>query len=149
MRFLIGKCFTLLSAFVIAGYIIAFRDDWDVSPATGYFRTAAIYWLLLDVNWLFFETLLGSYVNLRWLSPFVFAWLVFNIASTAQPMELLPAFYRVGYAAPNHNALMLLIRAWSGCGSGWGVALQVLLAWWIVGSITSVFGIRKRCLDAA
>ncbi|CAK1365425.1 uncharacterized protein RHO25_010246 [Cercospora beticola] len=92
IRFLIGKCFTLLSAFVIAGYIITFRDNWDVSPAAGFFRTAAIYWLLLDVNWLFFETLLGSYVDMRWLSPFIFAWLVFNIASTAQPMELIPAF---------------------------------------------------------
>ncbi|PPJ52266.1 hypothetical protein CBER1_10591 [Cercospora berteroae] len=105
IRFLIGKCFTLLSAFVIAGYIITFRDNWDVSPAAGFFRTAAIYWLLLDVNRLFFETLLGSYVDMRWLSPFIFAWLVFNIASTAQPMELIPAFYRVGYAAPNHSAL--------------------------------------------
>ncbi|EKG09632.1 protein of unknown function DUF3533 [Macrophomina phaseolina MS6] len=148
LRSAVGMVYSCLCALVVAGYTFAFREDWGVDVAAAFFQTWALFWLHLEVNWLLFDALVGSYVSMRFVSPFVFTWLVINLASTSWPLELMPRWYRVSYALPARQTWVLLVRAWSGCGGETRVALLVLFTWWVAGLAASGLGVRKRCLEA-
>ncbi|KAI8312015.1 hypothetical protein K4K61_011133 [Colletotrichum sp. SAR11_59] len=147
MRFGIGKIYGFLTALTASGYLWAFRESWDVGSFQ-FGKTLLVFWLYMDVQWQVLESFVGSFVPMQFMPFFVLTWIITNIASTVAPFELMPGFYRIGYALPAHEAYSMMVLAWSGCADQTRVALPVLCAWWIAGHVLAVFSIRKRCADA-
>ncbi|CAH0043550.1 unnamed protein product [Clonostachys solani] len=147
-RFCIGKIYTLISGLCMSAFIYAFRDSWAIGGAV-FCKSWMLYWLLMDINWQVMETLIACYIPMQFSPFFVFPWIITNVASTVFPYEVMPAWYKIGYALPSSGVYTLLIHIWSGCGNQLGVALPVLFVWWALGHVTSVFAVRKRCADSA
>ncbi|KAK7213944.1 hypothetical protein V2G26_021122 [Clonostachys chloroleuca] len=129
-------------------YIYAYRESWNVDGAV-FCKSWMLYWLLMDIHWQVMETLIACYIPMQFSPFFVFPWIITNVASTVFPYEIMPAWYKIGYALPSSGVYTLNIHIWSGCGSQLGVALPALFVWWALGHITSVFAVRKRCSDSA
>jgi hypothetical protein len=147
-RLIAFKIFNFFASLATAGYIWAFRENWDVSGRQ-FVETWMIYWLLMDINWAIIDTLLITLIPPAYFPFFILTWILTNIASCVFPFELSPGFYRLGYAFPAHQAYILLAGVWSGCHLNSRVTFPVLFAWWFVGHITSAISIRHRCLRAA
>ncbi|TEA20078.1 hypothetical protein C8034_v008790 [Colletotrichum sidae] len=148
LRFGVGKLYGLLTALTVSGYLWAFRESWAVGGAE-FGANLLVFWLFMDVQWQVLEGLVGSFVPMQYMPFFVLTWIIANIASTVAPFELMPAFYRLGYALPAREAYSMMVLAWSGCADQTRVALPVLFAWLVAGHVLVVFSIRKRCADAA
>ncbi|KAF6790760.1 nitrosoguanidine resistance protein [Colletotrichum sojae] len=148
LRFGIAKIYAFLTALTVTGYLWAFRESWGVGGSE-FGLTLLVFWLYMDVQWQVLESLIASFVPMHF-SPFFFlTWIIVNIASVVTPLELMPGFYRLGYALPAREAYSLMVLAWSGCGAGQTrIALPVLFSWWVGGQVLAVFSIRKRCADA-
>ncbi|KUI71774.1 Nitrosoguanidine resistance protein SNG1 [Cytospora mali] len=147
IRFVTGKIYAIFAGLAVAGYIWAFREDWDVS-AGQFFETWLVYILFLDINWQVYDSLLGSYIPLAWISLFIITWILVNLASCDLPMELQAGWYRVGWAFPAHSTWLLLVQVWSGCANRDYQALPILFSWWVVGHAVTPISTRKRCVDA-
>ncbi|KAM5349206.1 hypothetical protein ACJ41O_009029 [Fusarium nematophilum] len=145
-RFLAGKLYSFVSGLVSVGYIWAFREDWNIGAAA-FFKTWMLFWFLMDINWQVMETFIASYVPISYTPFFVFTWIITNVASAVFPYEVVPGFYRIGYALPSREAYSILVQIWSGCANELHIALPVLFAWWLVGHVTAFFSVRKRCLE--
>lgn len=146
-RFVIGKTFSCLFAIALTGYTWAFRENWGVT-GTQFAETWLLMWLFVEVNWMVFESLIGSFLPMMFAPFFVLTWVLTNVASTIAPFELSAGWYRVGYALPAHEAYSLLVQIWSHCADQTKIAIPVLLAYWVLGHITAAISIRKRCIDA-
>lgn len=140
--------FTLLSGLVISGVIYAFREAWPLSPGQ-FMETWMCFWFYCNICYVVMDSVVGTVVPLRWVSFFIFAFVIVNITSTLFPFALSPDFYHWGYALPGHNVWLLLIEIWtSGCISKLDVALPVLFAWWTVGHATSALAVIRKCNKA-
>ncbi|RSL42034.1 hypothetical protein CEP53_012409 [Fusarium sp. AF-6] len=148
MRFITGKIFSMLFAVVVTGYIWAFREDWGVNG--GHWALSWLtFWLFMDTNFQVLESTINSFVPMALTPFFLLTWFMVNVSACIFPFELMAGFYRIGYAFPAHSLWIVLIQVWSGCGNYLHIGLPVLFAWWVVGHVTAVFSIRKRCLAAA
>ncbi|CAH0021815.1 unnamed protein product [Clonostachys rhizophaga] len=147
-RFCTGKIYTLISGLSMSAYIYAYRESWDIDGAV-FCKSWMLYWLLMDIHWQVMETLIACYIPMQFSPFFVFPWIITNVSSTVFPYEIMPAWYKIGYALPSSGVYTLMIHIWSGCGSQLRVALPVLFVWWALGHVTSVFAVRKRCSDSA
>ncbi|RSM06586.1 hypothetical protein CEP52_005643 [Fusarium oligoseptatum] len=148
MRFITGKIFSMLFAVVVTGYIWAFREDWGVNG--GHWALSWLtFWLFMDTNFQVLESTINSFVPMALTPFFLLTWFMVNVSACIFPFELMAGFYRIGYAFPAHSLWIVLIDVWSGCGNYLHIGLPVLFAWWVVGHVTAVFSIRKRCLAAA
>ncbi|KAF9880839.1 hypothetical protein CkaCkLH20_01881 [Colletotrichum karsti] len=147
LRFGIGKIYGFLTALTVTGYLWAFRETWDVHSFE-FGKTLLVFWLYMDVQWQVLEGFVGSFVPMQFMPFFVLTWIITNISSTVAPFELMPGFYKIGYALPAHEAYSMMVLAWSGCADQTRVALPVLFAWLVAGHVLVVFSIRKRCADA-
>ncbi|KPM41499.1 hypothetical protein AK830_g5105 [Neonectria ditissima] len=147
IRFAIGKIYSFVGALVTAGYLWAFREDWNVGGRE-FVLTWMVMWLHTEVNWVLMESLIASYIPLQFISLFVVSWVMVNVASSIFAFELSPGWYRVGYALPAHETYDMLVYVWSGCANPMRVALPIMFTWLVVGHIMAWFSIRKRCLDA-
>ena len=145
MRFVTGKIFSMLFAVVVSGYIWAFREDWAV-PDGGWALMWLTFWLFMDANFQVLESCIGSFVPMQFTPLFLLTWFIVNVSSCIFPFELSAGFYRIGYVFPAHAMWIILIDVWSGCGNSLHIGLPILFSWWLVGHVTAVFSIRKRCL---
>ncbi|KAF4943304.1 hypothetical protein FSARC_14952 [Fusarium sarcochroum] len=146
IRLFLNKVFGLASGLAMAGYIWAFRESWEVSTGQ-FFQTWMCLWLFMDINFQVVDTFIEVLIPMRYWAYFFLSWIIINVTSTVWPFELSSSFYRLGYALPAHNIWTLLMTIWSrGCRNQNKVALPVLLAWWVIGHITSAWSARKRCL---
>lgn len=144
-RLLGSTIFTFFSGLVISGVIYAFRESWPLSPSQ-FAETWMCFWFYSNICYVVMDSVVGTVVPLRWVSFFIFAFVIVNITSTLFPFQLSPDFYHWGYALPGHNVWLLLIEIWtSGCISKLDVALPVLFAWWVVGHATSMLAVIRKC----
>nr|CAG8993139.1 Unknown function [Thelonectria discophora] len=146
-RFAIGKAYTCLSGLIMAAYIWAFRESWAVT-GSDFGKSWMLFWFLMDIQYQVIESIVGSFLPIAFTPFFVFTWIITNVASTVFPFEIMPVWYRVGYALPSREAYSLMVQIWSGCGGQTKVALPVMFSWWVVGHVTAVFSVRKRVADA-
>ena len=147
-RLALSKMHTLLSGLITASYVYAFRENWDLTVVQ-FCETWMCYWLYMEVTYLIMDTIVVAVVPLRFASFFVITWVILSITSTIYPFELNPGFYHWAWALPAHNVWRLILEVWSqGCKSQKAVAIPVLLVWWIVGSLTSAWSLRRKCIIA-
>jgi hypothetical protein len=74
------------------------------------------------------------------------AWVVLNVSSTVQPLELDAGFFKWMYALPAHEVFEILVDIWSGgCNPQLYHALPILFAWWIVLTPLAMLGVLRRC----
>ncbi|KAH6896736.1 hypothetical protein B0T10DRAFT_583346 [Thelonectria olida] len=146
-RFCLSKIYTCLSGITMAGYIWAFKETWGVT-GSDFAKSWMLFWFLMDTQYQVMESIVGSFLPIAFTPFFVFTWIITNVASTVFPLEIMPGWYRVGYALPSHEAYSLMVQIWSGCADQTRVALPVMFSWWIIGHVTAVFSVRKRCSDA-
>ncbi|KAL4734837.1 hypothetical protein BDV11DRAFT_197345 [Aspergillus similis] len=94
LRFIISVCYTLIAALVMAGYIWAFRESWDVSSGQFALTWMAI-WLAMHVHFLFID-FATSLILMPFVPFFILTWIILIVSSTIGPFELSPGFYRIG-----------------------------------------------------
>ncbi|KAI9372865.1 hypothetical protein BJX61DRAFT_533627 [Aspergillus egyptiacus] len=139
--------FTLVGSLCMTGYIWGFKESWNVN-ANQFVLSWIILWLFMHINSLVFDTL-SAFVPIKFMPFCVLTWAIMNISSTVSPLELSPAFYRLGYALPAYEAYQVLGQIWSdGCNNQLHRALPILFAWWVVGIVTAIYGIFYRCEKA-
>ncbi|KAF7543404.1 hypothetical protein G7Z17_g10761 [Cylindrodendrum hubeiense] len=145
-RLVISKFYTLFCAVGMTGYIWAFREDWGVNGQQ-FGQTWMCLWLYMEINYLLLDTMLDPVIPMKFFPFFLLTWIIINVASTIYPFVLSAGFYRWGYALPAHNTWTLLMEVWSGgCKLQNEVALPVLLAWWVLGHVSSAWSVRNRCI---
>ncbi|CAK7241320.1 MAG: hypothetical protein STHCBS139747_002781 [Sporothrix thermara] len=146
LRFTIGKCYTFVGSLAFAGYLWAFRENWDVDGRK-FVLTWMVMWLDLEVNWVIMESLIASYIPLAFVAVFVVSWVMVNVASAVFPFVLSAGWFRWGYMLPAHETYVTLIYVWSGCASPLRYSLPIMFSWLVLGHVTAFFSIRKRCVD--
>ncbi|CAK7206154.1 hypothetical protein SEUCBS139899_008939 [Sporothrix eucalyptigena] len=147
LRFAIGSGYTLLASLAFAGYLWAFREDWDVDGRQ-FVLTWMVMWLDIEVNWVIMESVIASFIPLAFVAIFVVSWVMVNVASAIFPFALSAGWFRWGYLLPAHETYVTLTYVWSGCASPLRYSLPVMFSWLVVGHVTAFFSIRKRCVDA-
>ncbi|KAH7170006.1 hypothetical protein EDB81DRAFT_150728 [Dactylonectria macrodidyma] len=146
MRLVISKAYTFMCALCMTGYIWAFREDWAVTGRQ-FGETWMCLWLYMEISYLLLDTVLDPVIPMKFFPFFLLTWIITNVASTIYPFALSAGFYRLGYALPAHNTWTLLMEVWSGgCKLQNEVALPVLLAWWVLGHVSSAWSVRNRCI---
>jgi hypothetical protein len=85
-----------------------------------------------------------AFVPIKFVPFFIFSFVIFNVTSLLVPFELSPGFYRIGYAAPAHEAYQILIQLWSGGNHRLYQALPILFAWVVFLTPLAIFGMRRR-----
>lgn len=139
--------YTLIGAVCASALIFAFQDGWDLT-AGQYFVTVLVLWLYMHVDFLNTDVV-TAYVPIRYRPFFIFSFVCFNVSSLLIPFELSPGFYRIGYAAPAHEAYQILIQAWSGGNHQLYQAPPILFAWEILLKPLAILGMYRRCHAAA
>ncbi|CAK7218180.1 hypothetical protein SBRCBS47491_003421 [Sporothrix bragantina] len=147
LRFAIGKGYTFVASLVFAGYLWAFRENWDVGSRQ-FVLTWMVMWLDLEVNWVIMESVIASYIPLAFVAIFVVSWVMVNVASAIFPFILSAGWFRWGYLLPAHETYVTLIYVWSGCVNPLRYSLPIMFSWLVLGHVTAFFSIRKRCIDA-
>lgn len=106
--------------------------------ATAYGRASfVVYWL---VNFLGMAALGIACENVAmvagqpWTSLWLVFWVVTNVATAMQPVELAPVFFRWGHAWPLHQVTEASRHILFGLHSRIGLNLGVLLTWVVVNS---------------
>ncbi|PYH47164.1 SNG1 family protein [Aspergillus saccharolyticus JOP 1030-1] len=143
IRQLLAGTYTLLGSLSTAGAIWAFRFGWHVSGGQ-FVLTWLVLWLFAHLNFLVLDVF-TIWIPLPFVPMALISWIVLNVTSILLPFELVPAFYRWGYALPTHAVFQVLIDIWSrGCNPQLGYALPVLFAFEIVGLALSTVGVYRR-----
>ena len=147
LRIAISLLYTLVAALAMAGYIWAFREDWDVNGKQ-FCLTWMILWLLMDINFLLFDAA-TSIVPMAVMPFIVFTLIICSVTSTLTPFELNPGFYRWSYALPAHEVYTVLEDIWTrGAVPQLYHALPVLFSYWIAGWVAATAGHFRRCRTA-
>ncbi|EKG17424.1 protein of unknown function DUF3533 [Macrophomina phaseolina MS6] len=147
IRMTLSVIFALMAALVMTGYTWAFRESWAVTGADFGLTWMAL-WLFMHVNYYVYDTL-TAFIPLPLIPFFVFTWIITNVASAVAPFELTAGFFRWSYALPAKELYDVLSTIWSeGCANYNYRALPILFAWWVVGSVMSVFSNIHRCNSA-
>lgn len=149
LRFTIQKMYGFVGSMATAGYIWAFKEDWDVTYGQ-WALTWMAFWLYMDINYNLIDSLLNILIPMQYASFFMITWVIMNVGSTVIPFSLAPGFYRWGYALPGHETYTVLYNIWgNGCGGNLGIALGVLFIWWVPASIGSYFACNYHCRKAS
>lgn len=147
-RLLSSLVYALATAACATGYILAFRENWDATSSQGVLTWLA-FSIYCHINFLVID-ISTAFVPMSGIPFIVLWWIIANVTSTVYPFELNPGFYKIGYAFPAHHHYANLITIWSnGCAPQLYRTLPVLFSWWIVGLGVGIFGMVKRCGDAA
>ncbi|THV90442.1 hypothetical protein D6D27_05848 [Aureobasidium pullulans] len=146
-RSAIALVYTFIGAVCASALVFGFQDGWDLS-AGQYFLAILVYWLYMHVDFLYTDVV-TAFVPIKFVPFFIFSFVIFNVTSLLVPFELSPAFYRIGYVAPAHEAYQILIQIWSGGNHRLHQALPILFAWEVFLTPLAIFGMRRRCHAAA
>lgn len=146
-RSAIALVYTFIGAICASALVFGFQDGWDLS-AGQYFLAILVYWLYMHVDFLYTDVV-TAFVPIKFVPFFIFSFVIFNVTSLLVPFELSPVFYRIGYAAPAHEAYQILIQIWSGGNHRLHQALPILFAWEVFLTPLAIFGMRRRCHAAA
>ncbi|KAF4553273.1 Hypothetical protein D9617_7g030000 [Elsinoe fawcettii] len=142
-----GLAYSFFGGLCMAGYIWAFKEDWDVS-GTQFILTWMVLWLCNHVNFTIMDCATG-FIPISFLPFFVLTWIFINITSTVWPFELSPGFYKIGYALPAHETWVVLIQIWSGGGlNRLYQALPILFSWEILCFPFQILALYLRCIRA-
>lgn len=143
IRFGHGTLFALIAALCMAGYIWAFRENWNVN-GNQFVLTWMALWLLMQINNLLLFAL-TCWIPLPGMPLFMICWVLLNVASTATPFNLSPAFYHWGYALPAYETYQLLTDIWSrGSVPVLFRSLPILFTWLVVTAVLALFGLRHK-----
>ncbi|KAL2126707.1 hypothetical protein VTI74DRAFT_378 [Chaetomium olivicolor] len=144
VRNLNSLAYTFIGSLCVAGAIWAFRSGWDVNRSQFALSWATL-WLFAHANFLTLDVF-TVWVPAGYVPMALISWVILNITSVLLPLELSPAFYRVGYAFPAHAVYQVLTDIWSrGCNPQLRYALPVLFAWEFASLVLSVLGVFRRC----
>ncbi|GME27992.1 putative nitrosoguanidine resistance protein [Neofusicoccum parvum] len=144
IRMSLSLLFSFTASLVMTGYTWAFKEDWAVT-GSDFALTWMVLWLFMHINYYIYD-FLTAFIPMQFIPFFVFTWIITNVASAVAPYELTPGFFKWGYALPAKEVYDVLTVIWSeGCADYNYRALPILFAWWVVGTVASVFSIQHRC----
>lgn len=146
-RLLSSVIYALTTAACATGYILAFKDTWDVTASQGVLTWLA-FGIYCHINFLVIDISI-AFVPMSGIPFIILWWIIANVTSTVYPFELNPGFYKIGYAFPAHHHYSNLVTIWlNGCAPQLHRTLPVLFSWWTVGMCVGIYGMAKRCEDA-
>ncbi|KAK0458673.1 uncharacterized protein EV420DRAFT_1270342 [Desarmillaria tabescens] len=114
----------------------AFQVDFDRKFGAAGF---VIFWMLNFVGMLSVGLALEAMITLltpKFMPFFMITWIITNVAVCFMPIEVLPHFYRYGYAFPFYNVSGAVRTVLFGTKNQLGLHFGVLLAWTIVSLFT-------------
>lgn len=143
LRLSLSICYTFIASLCMTGYIWAFREDWDVGGGQFALTWMAI-WLVMHLNFLLIDPV-TVLLPVKFMPFAILTWIIINVSSSLSPFDLSAGFYRVGYALPAYELYQLLLDIWTdGCNPPLHRTLPILFAWWLIGFVAFLFGMRKR-----
>ncbi|KIY00939.1 uncharacterized protein Z520_03605 [Fonsecaea multimorphosa CBS 102226] len=147
-RLLGSSISTIMGSLLLTGAIWAFRDNWGVN-ANQFVLTWMTYWLYEEINFFFIDAA-TAWVPAPFMPSVLVTWVILNVSSTLQPIELSAGFFKWMYALPAHEMYETLVDIWSGgCNPQLYRSLPILFSWWIVFTPLAMLGVLKRCHFAA
>ncbi|KIW32414.1 uncharacterized protein PV07_03963 [Cladophialophora immunda] len=147
-RLLGSSISTFLGSLLLTGAIWAFRANWAVN-GNQFVLTWMTYWLYEEINFFFIDAA-TAWVPAPFMPSVLVTWVIMNVSSTLQPLELGAGFFRWMYALPAHEMYETLVDIWSGgCNPQLYRALPILFSWWIVFTPLAMLGVLRRCHFAA
>ncbi|POS69296.1 hypothetical protein DHEL01_v212309 [Diaporthe helianthi] len=147
LRLGISIVYTFIASLTSTGYIWAFRQGFHLTGSQ-FVGTWMAIWLTNHANFLFLDTA-TAIVPMAYMSHVVLTWIILNVTSTINPLELSAGFYRLGYAWPYHNLYEILVTIWSnGCVNRVYRNLPIIFAWWIVLFGLSLWAQLRKCRNS-
>jgi hypothetical protein len=144
VREMISTLFTMVGSLLITSVMWAFRSGWDVSGKQ-FALNWLVLWLFAHVNFLTIDVF-TIWVPPQFVPMALISWVILNVTSIILPFDLVPPFYKWGYALPAHAAFNALMDIWSnGCNPHLDYALPVLFAYELSGALWTSLGVYKRC----
>lgn len=114
----------------------AFQADFDTKfGRAGFF----IFWMLNFVGMLSVGLALEAMITLltpKFMPFFMISWIITNVSVCFMPIEVLPHFYRYGYAFPFYNVSGAVRTILFGTKNQLGLHFGVLIAWTVISLIT-------------
>ncbi|KAJ6110062.1 hypothetical protein N7486_002297 [Penicillium sp. IBT 16267x] len=143
IRLGVSICYTFIASLCMTGYIWGFREDWNVNGGQFALTWMAI-WLVMHLNFLLIDPV-TAVLPTKFMPFAILTWIIINVSSSISLFDLSPGFYRVGYALPAYELYQLLLYIWTdGCNPPLHRILPTLFAWWLIGFVAFLFGMRKR-----
>ncbi|KAJ5240520.1 uncharacterized protein N7469_002111 [Penicillium citrinum] len=143
LRFGLSICYTFIASLCMTSYIWGFREDWDIDGGQFALTWMAI-WLVMHLNFLLIDPV-TAVLPTKFMPFAILTWIIINVSSSLSPFELSAGFYRIGYALPAYELYQLLLDIWTdGCNPPLYRTLPILFAWWLIGFVAFLFGMRKR-----
>ncbi|KAG2419154.1 hypothetical protein HFD88_002259 [Aspergillus terreus] len=147
LRLGLSVLYTFVASVCMTGYIWGFREAWAVTGGQFALTWMAI-WLVMHLHFLLIDAV-TSVLPMKFMPFAILTWIIVNVSSTIGPFDLSPGFYRLGYALPAYELYQLLLDIWTeGCNPPLYRALPILFAWWVVGFVAFMTGVRKRVFAA-
>ncbi|OAP60353.1 hypothetical protein AYL99_05355 [Fonsecaea erecta] len=147
-RLLGSSVATITGSLLLTGAIWAFRANWIVN-GNQFVLTWMTYWLYEEINFFFIDAA-TAWVPAPFMPSVLVTWVIMNVSSTLQPIELSAGFFKWMYALPAHEMYETLVDIWSGgCNPQLYRSLPILFSWWILFTPLAMLGVLRRCHFAA
>ena len=137
----------LFSSLCITGWTFAFRGSYEIN-AKMLFAYWAVTWVFCMINFDVIDIVTG-FVPMAFVPFFVLTWIIFSVAASLGPVEILHHWFRVSYFFPSLHWYQTLVTIFTqgGCNR-LHYTLPVLAAWLVLLKCLSPLATRSRVRKA-
>jgi len=146
-RLFYSTIWPLFTSLCIAGWTFAFRGPYEID-AKMFFAFWAVTWVFCMINFDVLDIVTG-FIPMSFVPFFVLTWIIFSVAASLGPVEILHHWYRVSYFFPSLHWYQTLVTIFTrgGC-SRLHYTLPVLATWLVLLKCLSPLATRKRVWKA-
>jgi hypothetical protein len=142
-----GTIWPIFTSLCIAGWTFAYRGSYHID-AKMFFAFWAITWVFCMINFDMLDIVIG-FIPMAFVPFMLLTWIIFNVAASLGPEEMLNHWYRISYFFPSLHWYQTFITIITQGGyNNLHYTLPVLAAWLVLLKILSPLATRNRVRKA-
>ena len=146
-RLFFSTVWPIFTSLCVTGWTFAFRGAYQID-AKMFFAFWAVTWVFCMINFDVLDIVTG-FVPLAFITFFVLTWVIFNVAASLGPVEILHHWYRINYFFPSLHWYRTIITILTQGGyNKLRYTLPVLVAWLVLMKCISPLATRSRVRKA-
>ena len=146
-RLFFSTVWPIFTSLCVTGWTFAFRGSYTMD-AKMLFAFWAVTWVFCMINFDVLDIVTG-FVPMAFVPFFVLTWIIFNVAASLGPVEILHHWYRINYFFPSLHWYRTLITILTQGGyNRLHYTLPVLAAWLVLMKCLSPLATRSRVRKA-
>jgi hypothetical protein len=137
----------VFTSLCVAGWTFAFRGPYHMD-AKMFFAFWAVTWVFSMINFDVLDIVTG-FIPMAFIPFFILTWIIFNVAASLGPEEILHHWYRINYFFPSLHWYQTLVTIFTKGGfNKLHYTLPVLAAWLLLMKCLSPLATRNRVSKA-